>query len=326
MSDAWRLSTIESFEQVAVAPSTALLRVSARSAHREGDGTGEGDGPRPVLVADDGHTVDHFAAIPAPADRDDLLRAAYSVPESVVTPETVFSLEFADGFVIALPEPTPGPARLNRPRVGPARPADELADVTETAVEPVDVAESDEWEERRSELQAKVTELSEELGRTRFQSTELRALAEAARTQTHHAHLQAAESRAELQALRDLAAAAPGPKRDSDVIGDGDADADADAASLAELEHRETAARLSELETWSGELERRLADTTTQLADARGLTQSDEAELRRLRGELAEAQAQNELDRARTAASDEAHEQARRDLADLAAPGDPPVS
>ena len=54
-------------------------------------------------------------------------------------------------------------------------------------------------------------------------------------------------------------------------------------------------ARLAELEVWSAELERRLTETTTELGEARLASERDDADLRRLHGELAEARAELEL-------------------------------
>ena len=463
MSDAWKLATITSFEHVPISDTIGLLRVTAWSSSH-----GTSDQPRPTLVADDGHTVWRYAAVPAPADFDEILRAAYSVHAAAVTPETVFSFEFDDGFVIALPPPTAGAARLNW----------QAQDLTPLPDSPTPTGgESDD--ERRLALQGKITELSEELAETR-----LRLQAHgggAAQTQTHFLalHLAAAETRAELQAVHELAtlgvAAGDGSappagdreaelsrrlaaaeesaalaeqrlteatrraeaavlelageqdrlrtmeeriaqaeldvqeavrKRDAAVAGRREAQqaleplraANARAehalaeaqdtlrkmsverdelsrqveafdevavkarerAAEADSERLQANARLAELETWSAELERRLTETTTALANARAAAQADESELRRLRGELAEAQAQLELNQAqllafgrgaapeaapkrnagrtipylapaavspsrlealRRAATDDAHRQAQRDLDDLSSNG-----
>ena len=366
MSDAWRPGSITGFEQVPVGRSTVLLRVTAGPAPRADTGPaprgdagpppGRGAGAtRPTLVADDGHVVNHFAAIPSPPDRDDVLRAAYSVPARVVHREAVFSLELADGSVIALPDPWPGAARVDRQAVD-APPAD----LAPAAAEPgAEVAPN----ERRSELQPKITELTGELAEVRHESRALRSTAAAARARTAHArararhlHLQAAETSAELQALRDLAAAQDGDERLRAAEGErvetgGGAEQSVEPVQAerdVEAEHEQAVARLSELEIWSAELERRLAETTTQLATALSAAASDESELRRLRGELAEAEArvelgqariaalgepggadpamddagsQTKLERLRRAAVADAHEQAERDLRHAAASG-----
>jgi DNA repair exonuclease SbcCD ATPase subunit len=108
VTDAWRSIKIRQFEHVIAGPSTALLRVSGKPPRRR-DGL-----QRPTLLADDGSDVHRFAAIPSPPDPRGVLRAAYSVPTDVMKPDTVFSLELSDGWVIALPSPTPGPGRLRQ--------------------------------------------------------------------------------------------------------------------------------------------------------------------------------------------------------------------
>ncbi len=66
-------------------------------------------------------------------------------------------------------------------------------------------------------------------------------------------------------------------------------------AARAETEVKQSAAALEELETWRGELERRLTETIDELSAAKIARAQDEAELLRLGGELAEAEAKVEL-------------------------------
>jgi hypothetical protein len=66
-------------------------------------------------------------------------------------------------------------------------------------------------------------------------------------------------------------------------------------AARAETEAKQSASALEELETWRGELERRLTETIDELSEAKIARTQDEAELLRLGGELAEAQAKVEL-------------------------------
>jgi DNA repair exonuclease SbcCD ATPase subunit len=404
MSDAWRVASLKSFEHVPVGAAAGLLRVAAESASSL-----PVDGPRPTLVADDGQTVSRFVAIPAPPDTDSTLRAAYSVPVEAVTPETVFSLEFEDGFVIALPGPVQGPARVEAP----------AAPEAEAPPEPTPAGE-----ERRSDFERKLAELSEDLADARRETGELRADAELghqARAQVLRLQVESAQLQAELRAVGDLEALAPTDPRLADAdehirktrrqLADAqehaaEATARADAAMreltgeraqrhdledriaalesevrsaterLVQAEHdreqaiaaqrhaeesveplqaanaraeaeldqlrdqghkmtlereeltrqaaafdgvavkareraaeaegqqRRATARLEELEIWSSELERRLAETTTQLAEARSAAQHDDSELRRLRGELAEAQARIELGQTGTSSLD----------------------
>lgn len=94
-------------------PAVVLLRVMAEPPRRRAEA-----GERPVLVTDDGWEIRRFAALPAPADARGALRAAYSVPREAFTPQTVFSLQLADGHVVSLPKPTPGTARLTSSTAG----------------------------------------------------------------------------------------------------------------------------------------------------------------------------------------------------------------
>lgn len=66
-------------------------------------------------------------------------------------------------------------------------------------------------------------------------------------------------------------------------------------ATRAETEAKQAASALEELETWRGELERRLTETIDELSEAKIARSQDEADLLRLAGELAEAQANVEL-------------------------------
>jgi hypothetical protein len=66
-------------------------------------------------------------------------------------------------------------------------------------------------------------------------------------------------------------------------------------AARAETEAKQSASALEELETWRGELERRLTETVDELSETKTARAQDEAELVRLGDELAEAKAQVEL-------------------------------
>ncbi|MGI9183918.1 MAG: hypothetical protein ACR2GZ_02980 [Solirubrobacteraceae bacterium] len=59
-------------------------------------------------------------------------------------------------------------------------------------------------------------------------------------------------------------------------------------AGQAETANEKTAGTLRELQTWRGELERRLAETTSELGAARAARETDERELQRLRATLGE--------------------------------------
>jgi hypothetical protein len=61
-------------------------------------------------------------------------------------------------------------------------------------------------------------------------------------------------------------------------------------ATRAEGDYEKTSATLRELETWRGELERRLAETTSELGAARAAREADERELHRLRSAMADSE------------------------------------
>jgi septal ring factor EnvC (AmiA/AmiB activator) len=98
-------------------------------------------------------------------------------------------------------------------------------------------------------------------------------------------------------------------------------------AARAETEVKQSAAALEELETWRGELERRLTETIDELSAAKISRAQDEAELLRLGGELAEAEAKVELLQAQvTTLADQlaqAEDRPETVRADTGAPGVP---
>jgi hypothetical protein len=172
VSDAWHSAQVREFEHVKAGRSISLLRVTAKAPRRR---TPE---QRPTLVADDGHNVVRFAALPSPPDNRGMLRSAYSVPAELVTPDTVFSLELDDGFVISLPAPSSGAARIvpDEPEESDAQAAEETP-AAEAEFTPIR-AEDD----RRDDVLPKLAELSAAL-----------AEAERARAQAEHALAEAEE-------------------------------------------------------------------------------------------------------------------------------------
>ncbi|MGA9858145.1 MAG: hypothetical protein WBQ18_09810 [Solirubrobacteraceae bacterium] len=182
MTDAWHSLKLKRFERVDAVPSVALLRITGKGPRRS-----PAIGDRPTLAADDGESARRFAPIPAPPDEDRaLLRAAYSVPDAAITPNTVFSLEFADGAVIPLPAPAPGEARVpvTRPEAGEPEPR---PGGTETKVPAAVDAE------RRADLLSKLAQLSgaladaeRSIGEHSTARIAAEADAEAARTEIRH--------------------------------------------------------------------------------------------------------------------------------------------
>jgi hypothetical protein len=172
VSDPWRSLKIKQFEQVTAGPSVALMRITGKASWR-GEATPD---QRPTLVADDGREVARFTPLSSPPDDRGVLRAAYSVPERLITAETVFSLELKDGHVIALPAPasragsraaaTPPPDVTTPPPPAPAPAADEalrreLADANRRAEEAL--LEAAAAHDQREELEQRNADLAESL-------------------------------------------------------------------------------------------------------------------------------------------------------------------
>ena len=99
-------------------------------------------------------------------------------------------------------------------------------------------------------------------------------------------------------------------------------------AARSETEAKQSAAALEELETWRGELERRLTETIDELSETKIARTHDEGELLRLGGELAEAEAKVELLQAQliTLTDQLAQAEARQDAPALEAGSAAPYS
>ncbi|MGZ4167150.1 MAG: hypothetical protein ACXVFO_10935 [Solirubrobacteraceae bacterium] len=199
MTDAAESLKIAEFEHVAAGPAVMLLRVRAGV-----PAAGQGPDQRPQLVAEHDGGLQRFAALPSPPDPPGVLRAAYSVPPTLIAPETTFTLELGDGTLVALPAPTAGTAR--RPAAplpaeggGPAAPLP--ADVgSPTAPLPSGGPEAED-----AELSARLAELeiwSGELERRLADTTD--QLADA-RARLATAELDALSTRAEAEALQQAA-------------------------------------------------------------------------------------------------------------------------
>jgi hypothetical protein len=332
VSQAWRIASIRSFEQVPVDITRDLLRVDAVSQLPPGP-----EYVRPTLLADDGRTVSRFRALAAPPDTHGTLRSAYSTPHEIVSPETVFSLEFEDGLVLALPQPTPFMPVTGPAPVAPRRPeptddwSDSLAGLLLAAAHARaelrathelsalgDVQAADPHAEYvADDVEARIAEATDRADSAMLQLAAERDLHEDLRAET------AERERTEALTARDAAEQSTAPQRNAQAQSDSDllelrdqvykmglerdelrrqaaafdevAVKARERATAAEAEQRAASARLAELEIWSGELERRLAEATTSLAKAHATAELDDSELQSLRGELADAQAQLEL-------------------------------
>lgn len=147
MSDRWPSLTVGEFEHVAVGPSGLLLRVS-------GTWAGPDPGPkrRPALGADHGSDPQVFEPLPAPPDLPGVLRAAYSVPASLITTPARFWLDLGDGVTVDLLPPTPGSTR--RAAADGAPTADGSDQLDAVSVTPTEASQ------RAAELQAENQRLS----------------------------------------------------------------------------------------------------------------------------------------------------------------------
>jgi hypothetical protein len=353
MSNAWASVRIKKFQQVAAGPSIALLRVTGKPSKHKANSM-----PRPTLLADDGQVVLRFAALPSPPDERGVLRAAYSVPESVITAETVFSLELKNGHAVSLPAPTAGAAKVDpeetavasepdREEAGRMREVDKLAELSSALAEAeraaiahsVARADAEGAAERlRAEADAlagRVAELEATAGRV----AELEAAAtRVTQPEPSGAMAEMAERIEELEALRAHADARlaqvqrEAGERVAEVLRQSEERVASAQERLeqAEAQITKSAAAFEELDTWRGELERRMAETTTELAAARTRILEDEETIERLTGELPQARTQApdppaaapptaaELAELSRRAEAQAAETAARELADAA--------
>jgi hypothetical protein len=157
---------IAEFEHVAAGPSVTLLRVAGRVP----PGVQQPQ-PRPALMAEHPAGLDRFDPLPSPPDPAGVVRAAYSVPATMIAPATTFRLELASGSLIELPDPVPGVARQQTPvadeRVRHLAAENERLSST--------LAELETW---RGELERRLTETTDQLAdaRARLSAAELETL------------------------------------------------------------------------------------------------------------------------------------------------------
>ena len=131
-----------------------------------------------MLRVDNDQDSRRFAPLAAPGDPRGVLRAAYSVPLTLLRPETRFWLEHGDGSLTELPAPTPDAGRAgSQPAAATAgRPQRlveaELLEARERAARAeaeneqlaATLAELDIW---RGELERRLTATTTELGSAR---------------------------------------------------------------------------------------------------------------------------------------------------------------
>ena len=210
MTDAWQSLAIGEFEHVAAGPSVVLLRVNGRSSRPR-----PSPDWRPTLIADHGSGPERFEALPSPPDAEGVLRAAYSVPAALITPEARFSLELQDGETVDLGTPAAGtPRRIGEHREQPAGTSEQSAALSAALAEARDRAaqlqgENDTLSATLEELEIWRGELERRLADTTTELAEARArLAEAHSAAEMEALVARAEADALEQAARELVQAA----------------------------------------------------------------------------------------------------------------------
>jgi chromosome segregation ATPase len=307
---------LEEFEHVLATPGTALLRVLAhRSQRRDSD-------QRPTLLAGDGETVHRFAALPAPPDPSGTLRAAYPVPLLLLGPHSTYALELSGGGVVDLPTPTPGSRRVapRARRDQDREAADRLereAVLTAGKLAAADAALADaEARVATSVREAAVAHTRAETLGVRVADLEAGVLehvarndaleqgvADAERERSRLAHelstAQAARARLEHElehahdGLKVMTAERDELTRQVDAH-DAVAIKARERAKHAEDARNDVTAALRELETWPGELERRLTEMTVELGVVTEARRDAEQEVKDLAAALVDARAKAE--------------------------------
>lgn len=260
-----------------------------------------------------------FHPLRAPADRRGIMRAAYAVPTALIADGGRTWLELADGGRIDLPEPVEGAARRRDVEgVGdelleemspegpsaaaavPPSPFDSGADELDRAhaeirrlVERVHALESARDEDHgpsasstdgTEQARARIDALERELAAQAPARDAMRA--EIANLQASRSSLERELDQARDQ-LRIMTFERDELERQAQAF-DGVAVKARERAAAAEAASEKATAALNELQIWRGELERRLADTTSQLGAMRAAREADERELARLRDALSE--------------------------------------
>jgi hypothetical protein len=326
---------IRRFEHVTAGPATSLLRVDGKPPWRRATAQ------RPTLLIDSAGEPQRFAALPAPPDPRGLLRAAYSVPSTVIDAETRFWLEHPDGSLTELPQPTPGASRRDRTvadtpppetapppdfedaQAPPAPEAERRADVhAKLAVQSGALAESEraaaESEQARrlaeAELDRTRAEIEERVAQARASAeremAESRAEAERARAEADSARADADRLIADLETATQERIAGAVAESDGRV-----AEADARAAA-AEALLDEARNRVTEAEAAAGGAQSRVTGAESRAAEADA--RAAEAESRATQGEQRVLQAEQQAALAEQTAA-EALERAQSAEAELGA-------
>ncbi|MFZ1994277.1 MAG: hypothetical protein WAU75_09220 [Solirubrobacteraceae bacterium] len=215
MTDAWQSLAIGEFEHVAAGPSVVLLRVNGRSSRPRPKPDW-----RPTLVADHGSGPERFTALPSPPDAEGVLRAAYSVPVTLITAEARFWLELQDGSTVDLGTPAPGTPRRGPGDGEPRAASDQPVPLSTALIEARERATRLQGENERlssalEELEIWRGELERRLADTTTELAEVRARLAATHSAAEMDALVArAEADASEQAAYELAEAAQRARSD----------------------------------------------------------------------------------------------------------------
>lgn len=327
------------FEHVVTGPAQSLLRVCGSIA------LDRAPGQRPVLVMETAGGEARFHPLRAPDDRSGVIRAAYTVPTSLVTEGARCELEMSDGARIELPVPVEGAGRLrdaddpfpSDPSAGDAdsSSADAQSDPTEAlrdaesqiralaqnvielerardddhrvaaavAAQADGRAHSAEEREAAAEGRAQAAEQATQVAQAQVSALETELAAQAPARESLREEISSLQSRwhsleRELDQCRDQLRIMTFERDELErqaAAFDAVAVKARERATAAEAANERSASTLDELQIWRTELERRLADTTTELGGLRATRDADERELVRLRDTLAEHERRESL-------------------------------
>lgn len=309
MTDAWRSITLTEFEHVVTGQSQSLLRVCGRGPVERAAG------PRPVLVMETTAGEARFHPLRAPADRSGVMRAAYAVPTSLIANGARCWLELTDGGRIDLPVPEEGAARGrdreeldDEARLEPMSPETIASGLGSPDAGGPQSGRDDELARTHAQILALGAQVAEikrgrederqatEAAHTRISALERELAAQAPAREALREEVSTLQSRrrgleTELDQSRDQLRLMTFERDELSrqaAAFDGVAVKARERAAAAEAAREKSTATLNELQIWRGELERRLADTTSELGALRAARETDERECNRLRAALAE--------------------------------------
>ena len=268
MTDASTSFELVEFEQVQAGPRTVLLRLATRPSEAFTlaglalvlDGDGDGDAVR-------------LTPLPGPPGAADLLRAAFAAAPELLAGSTTYSLELADGSLVALPAPTQRSATRHPT---PAAAPPEHPDAPRLA----------EAEQRAASRRLAIVELQRRLSAEHSRRSAAEAEARTARAAA------TAEAAAHVELRTRLADAEADSERLRTALDEATHSAAAEAQAAAALstqvaELEAAAASAEELRAQLTELECRLEDEQAQLEAAESDVRAGREQFAGVEAELA---------------------------------------